>query len=526
MRELAEVRDDAANRVEAYVTTGLPGLWEAVERRPALHRKVNALLVDRAVGKIPTRPNPLSTMADYTSWASLTDRTYDSRHLPPAAPADGRLPPAERVAALFMRDGDMTPCEKSTVLFPYFAQWFVDGFLRSQRPHRDPVSGEMTRDPARNESNHEIDLVQIYGLNAAVTAQLRAHEGGRLQSQTIADEEYPPYLYDNGRKRFDRVTVVRDEQITEAQRRQLFALGSDTGNLQLGFVLMSVLFLREHNRIAALLEREYGWDDERTFQTARNVLTVILIKIVVEEYINHISPYRVRLIADPTGFRNPRWYRSNWMAIEFNLLYRWHPLVPSRFRIGGRDIAIDDTLFTTDIVVERGLGACLEDASRQRAGRVGLLNSPPELWDAQLASVSQARAVRLRPYNEYRRLARFPRARRFEDVSRDPRVQRQLRDVYGHVDDIELYPGLFAEDVRPNAVLPALIGRLVGIDAFSQAFTNPLLAPRVFKPATFSALGWRLIQTTRSLSDLVNRNVPARERPYDIRMTRADWRRT
>jgi len=524
MRPLPEIRDELSNRVESYVTTELPGLWDAVQRRPGLHRKVSAVLIDRTIGKIPTRPNPLSTMADYTSWASLTDRTYDGRHLPPA-PDGHALPPADDVAALFMRDGEMTPCEKSTVLFPYFAQWFVDGFLRSERPRRDAATGELVRNPARNESNHEIDLIQIYGLDARVTDELRAHEGGRLQSQTIDGEEFPPYLYENGRKRFDRVTVVREDQITDTQRRQLFALGSDTGNLQLGFVLMSVLFLREHNRIAGLLERAYGWDDERTFQTARNVLTVILIKIVVEEYINHISPYRVHLVADPTAFRNPPWYRHNWMAIEFNLLYRWHSLIPSSFRIGDRDVAIDETLFNTDTVVERGLGACLEDASRQRAGRVGLLNSPPEVWDAQLASVRQARAVRLRGYNEYRRFARFPRARRFEDVSIDRRVRERLRDVYGSVDDVELYPGLFAEDVRPNAVLPALIGRLVAIDAFSQAFTNPLLAPRVFNPHTFSPLGWDLIRSTRSLSDLVNRNVPDRGRPYAITMTRPEWRR-
>jgi prostaglandin-endoperoxide synthase 2 len=200
--------------------------------------------------------------------------------------------------------------------------------------------------------------------------------------------------------------------------------------------------------------------------------------------------------------------------------------VPSSFRIGDRDVAVNDTLFNTDILVERGLGACFEDASRQRAGRVGLFNSPPEVWDAELASVEQARAVNLRSYNEYRRLARFPRARRFEDVSSDPRVQAGLRDVYGEVDRVELYPGLFAEDVRRNAVLPSLIGRLVAIDAFSQAFTNPLLAPRVFTPETFSPLGWELIRTTRTLSDLVHRNIPDPGRRLLVTMTRPDWVRT
>ncbi len=535
MPALQDIRYDIANRVETYATTNLPGLWKLVQRMPAVHRRVNGLLIDRAILKIPTRPNPLSTRAGYTSWASLTDRTYDSRHLPPADAGQASHPPAEEVAALFNRQGEMTPCEKSTVLFPYFAEWFVDGFLRSERPRRDPQTGEVIRDPAtgeplrdvaRNESNHEIDLIQIYGLDDEVTRQLRTHEGGLLQYQVIEGEEYPPYLYEGGQKRFDKVTVVRDEEITADQRRQLFAVGSDTGNLQLGFVMMNVLFLREHNRIARELQKEYGWDDERVFQTTRNVLTVILIKIVVEEYINHISPYHLKLLADPSGFRNPRWYRQNWMAIEFNLLYRWHSLVPSSFRIGDRDVGVGETLFNTDILIERGLGACFEDASNQRAGRVGLFNSPPEVWQAELASIRQARAVNLRPYNEYRRLARFPRAAGFDDVSSDPRVQQGLQDVYGDVDEIELYPGLFAEDVRPNAVLPPLIGRMVAIDAFSQAFTNPLLSPRVFNETTFSPLGWSIIRTTGSLSDLVRRNVPDRARDFKVTMTRSDWVRT
>jgi prostaglandin-endoperoxide synthase 2 len=527
MRTLSDIKLDLANRIESWLTTNLPGVWKTIERYPAVYRRVNAVLIDRAILKIPTRPNPLSTLADYTSWRSLTDRSYDSRHLPPveAPPAD--LPQAEAVAGLFNRQGEMTPCQKSTVLFPYFAEWFVDGFLRSERPHPDPATGEPVRDPARNESNHEIDLIQIYGLNDAVTRQLRSFEGGLLLTQTINGEEYPPYLFDGDRKKFDRVTVVRDAQITPAQRRQLFAFGSDTGNLQIGFVMMGVLFVREHNRIARSLSRANpSWNDERLFQTARNILTVILIKIVVEEYINHISPYHLKLLADPTGFRNPRWYRQNWMSIEFNLLYRWHSLVPVSFRIGGRDVAVKDTLFNTDTVIEHGLGACFEDASNQRAGRVGLFNSPPEVWDAELASVRQSRAVARRPYNDYRRLARFPKARRFEDISDDRRVQQGLRELYGNVDEIEFYPGLFAEDVRPNAVLPSLIGRMVAIDAFSQAFTNPLLSPRVFNPQTFSPLGWGLIRTTRTLSDLLHRNIPDTRRRYDVTMTRRDWVRT
>ena len=75
-------------------------------------------------------------------------------------------------------------------------------------------------------------------------------------------------------------------------------------------------------------------------------------------------------------------------------------------------------------------------------------------------------------------------------------------------------------------MLPSLIGRLVAIDAFSQAFTNPLLAPRVFNERTFSPLGLELIRTTSTLSDMLHRNIPDAGRRYEVTMTRRDWVRS
>lgn len=69
------------------------------------------------------------------------------------------------------------------------------------------------------------------------------------------------------------------------------------------------------------------------------------------------------------------------------------------------------------------------------------------------------------------------------------------------------------------------MGHMVAADAFSQAFTNPLLAPRVFNERTFSRLGWETISRPQTLSELVHRNVPARGRRYLVTMTRPDFRR-
>src|SRR4029450_11753690 len=165
-----------------------------------------------------------------------------------------------------------------------------------------------------------------------------------------------------------------------------------------------------------------------------------------------------------------------------------------------------DTIFRPGLVVEHGIARLFSDASNQRAGQVGMLNTDPALRETELASVREGRAVGLARYNAYRELAKFPRVTSFEQVTGDADRIAALREVYGSVDELELYPGLFAEDPRPNSVLPGLIGRMVGIDAFSQALTNPLLAPRLFNEHTFSPLGMETIAGTRRLSDILHRN--------------------
>lgn len=512
-------RDGLANRAEFLLTTRFGPLWSLVQANGVLRRTANRRLVNRAVEKMAPRPDPLSTRASYTSWASLTDRRYDGRHLGPVPEVIDDLPTVERVVELFRRPGETVLCPKSTVLFAYFAQWFTDGFLRSDRA-QEP-------DPRKNNSTHEIDLCQIYGLTEQATQELRARELGLLQSQMINGEEYPPYLYADGTKRFQSITVAREEQVPAQRRGELFAIGTDTANVQIGHVMLNVLFLREHNRIARELHREHPtWDDERLFETARSILIVVLIKIVIEEYINHITPYLFRFFVEGTqGLQRARWMRPNRMASEFNLLYRWHSLIPSTLTAGGRQRTIDETAFNPALVVEHGLGRLFDEASTQPAGRVGLFNTAEYLLGAEASSIGKGRAVALATYNDYREHCRFPRVTHFDQISSDPRVRDGLRSCYQRVERIEFYVGLFAEDPRPNSVLPSLIGRMVGVDAFSQALTNPLLAPRVFHPRTFSQQGWNTIHTTHTLSDLLHRNVPPREHPYLVTMTRTDWRR-
>src|SRR4051812_18463019 len=85
-------RDGLGNRLQTFALTHFPRLWRAVQAGGPLRRWVNTRLIDSAILRAETRPYPFSTMGPYTSWDSLTDRTYSGRHLPPWGSLDRPLP--------------------------------------------------------------------------------------------------------------------------------------------------------------------------------------------------------------------------------------------------------------------------------------------------------------------------------------------------------------------------------------------------------------------------------------------------
>jgi prostaglandin-endoperoxide synthase 2 len=401
---------------------------------------------------------------------------------------------------------------KSTLLFPHFAQWFVDGFLRT-----DPS------DPLKTVSTHDIDLSQLYGQTCVITRILRSGVGGRLKSQMIDNREYPPYYFgDDGqikREFKDLHLILRTEDtkatdvnlLDDASRRTMFALGLPRGNIHYGFTMMSTLFLREHNRIAGTIVAAHRgdpeWNDDRVFEVTRNTMIVLLLQIVIGDYINHISPFKFRLFAEPGLGERERWYRQNWMSLEFNLLYRWHALVPTTVTVGGQRRLMADATWNNEPVTSQHLSDLFDEASRQPCCDIGILNTPDFLLHVERRSIEIGRIAKLASFNDYRVASSLPPLRSFEDLTSDVEAQQALASRYGNIDDLELYVGLFAEDRPRTSALPTLMGTMVASDAFSQALTNPLLTRRLSNEETFSSVGLRVIESTSRLQDIVDRNL-------------------
>lgn len=541
-------RDGLRNKLLNFGLTRFGAFWAIVQAIPPVKRKFNKLLINTVCNKIPNRPHPYSLMTldpyipgtkipkktdTYTSWDSLTDRTYTGRHLPPDPDFNrpGNLPELSQLKVLFQkRDGQTRYSEKSTMLFPYWVQWFTDSFLRIDREDR-----------LKNTSNHHIDLCNVYGLTRKQTHLLRSFAGGKLKTQWLqrsdgVAEEYPLFYYaDPAKGVVDPQFAELHEPLNDEKRlpnslkAKLFAMGVERANVQLGYVMLNTLCIREHNRLCEVLAQHYPqWDDERLFQTARNILTVMILNIIMEEYISHITPYHFQFFADPEAFTHASWYRENWMAIEFSFVYRWHSAIPEKIQYQGQETPLAATLWNNQMLIDQGLGAFIEETCAQPGSLIGLFNTPDFVVKetdrgnltfidvTELATIALGRQAQMPSYNDYRELCGFPRVTAFNQITGDELAQQKLADLYGDVDKVEFFVGLYAEDVRPGSTIPPLVARLIGIDAFSQALTNPLLAPRIYNEHTFSPVGWKIIHETKTLSDLVNRNVPPGDRPFKV----------
>ncbi|HEV7321353.1 MAG TPA: peroxidase family protein [Ensifer sp.] len=445
------------------------------------------------------------------------------------------MPDPEKVLALFQRsENGERQCPKSTLLFPAFAQYLTDGFLRTDMATR-----------TRTTSNHEIDLSPLYGRTPAQTDVLRTKNEdpqlrGRLKVQQILGEDYPPFLFEE-----DGITLKREftdqngAPILDAPlglkdggyARQIFAVGGDRVNATPFVAMLNTLFLREHNRIAEnVVSRNKDWDDERVFQTARAILIVIFIKVVIEDYINHISSVYFRLKADPSVAWKAKWNRPNWMTVEFALLYRWHSMIPDQVAWAEGNIASAKMFLDNRYLTNIGLMKALYLTSAQNACALGLFNTPAFLADVERRAITQGRDNKVASYNDYRKAMGLRPADDWSQLTGDPARRQALTALYGTPEQLEFYVGLFAEDVNANTPMPLLIGVMVALDAFSQALTNPLLSEHVFNAVTFTDWGLSEIEKPQSVQEIARRQAGGQALDEAalarIRMTRADWERT
>lgn len=528
-------------RIGFIVKDNFPAIWKWLLSKPFIQAALSKALFRRFGSVTLARPHQATMAESYTSWKGIADLKFTGRHLPEDKKFLTRTRPnsPELVKAFVRPDngtqgGSMIEDMRSTLLFASFAQWFTDSFLRTSHAFKFDKVGNVVLDEnnipirkvgreKRNDSTHEIDLCQIYGLNEEMTNKLRCPDNkGCLRFEIINGEEFPERILERAIQKTDKKLPIKkhflglhDERILRhvfrgtienGRSETLFATGLEHSNSTIGNALFNTVFLRQHNMIAREVAETYpDWDSNRVFETTRNAMIVILLNIVISDYISHISPLRLPLKFQKGVAEKETWYRRNRIHIEFNILYRWHGLVPSQFSFLPDPENNADFRHNNDWLIQTGVSDVLTVFSKERAGKMILGNTPRFLGGVKSDTVSIMRAAKLQPYNAYRTRFGLDEAKDFSDISDDPKIAENLSQMYdGKIDDVEWYIGMCAEKHGRGMIMGDLMLNMVAHDAFTHALTNPLLSNEVFNKNTFGKVGWRHVQEITTLQQVVS----------------------
>ncbi|KAI9553283.1 putative cyclooxygese [Daphnia sinensis] len=481
--------------------TGWPWLWKIVNNVPFLHRAAMRYVYMSRGAAIDSPPR-FNSGHDYITTESHFNTSYYARSLPPVpqhcptpmgVAGHKELPDVNVLAERFFKRKEFIAEPHGTnILFAYYAQHFSHQFFRTDR----------ARGAAFTKGNDGVDVSHIYGLDKGTQDALRSFSQGKMKVRMTDDgQQFPPLLRDA-----PGVHMIYPPHTPQEER---VALGHALFSMQPGLFVMSTIWLREHNRICDILRAEHpSWDDERLYQTAKLIVLAENLKITIEEYVQHLSQYKIKLTYDPELLRDqPAFQFSNRIHVEFAHLYHWHPMAPDAITVDNSTYTLEQMSFSTKAVTKHGLASFVEAIATQPAGALSHSNHGAMLLDQFKDVVLQGRQLRLQSFNNYRMLFGMPKYTSFMELTGgDVDMSRQLQLLYGHIDALEFYPGMLLEKSEAS-VTPFTMVNIGGPYAVKGMMANPISSPQYWKPSTFGGeVGFNIVKTT-TIRQLFCRNM-------------------
>lgn len=375
--------------------------------------------------------------------------------------------------------------------------------MRVRRTPKDP-SNPGTKDyppTYLNDGSHWWDGSQVYGNNEADTRALRCHDYETVDDGTgkpLLRHGVPVLRDARGELRVTK-TGLLPTGLDNVEQAGL------VDNWWIGLSMLHTLFAQEHNAVAARLRASYPqWDGDRIFQVARLVNVALMAKIHTVEWTTAILGHPALQIA-----MNANWWGLVTERItkvfgrltdgelmsgipgsevdqhgcpyslteEFVSVYRLHPLMPDSLRLHR---AVDGKfvreMSLPDLVREKARNALtggspdavqldMDDLFYSfgvcHPGAISLHNYPAflrnfarveadgttRMLDLATIDVLRDRERGVPRYNDFRELIHRGRVSSFEQITSNKEWAAQLREVYGHVDKVDLMVGMFAEDL-------------------------------------------------------------------------------
>jgi hypothetical protein len=438
------------------------------------------------------------------------------------AASDHKIPNSRDLSAMIFgwgqfldHDLDLTPAANPAEPFnvqvpkgdPYFDPFGTGTqVIPLNRSMYDSATGTSTSTPRLQVSvlTSFIDGSMVYGSDNARAAALRTFVGGTLK--TSPGNLLP--LNSAGLENANDAHLFPDDQ--------LFLAGDIRVNENVELTSMQTLFMREHNRLAAQYAAENPTlTDEQLYQKARRMVIAEIQSVTYNEFIpallgrDALPRYRGY---DPTV--NPG------IALEFSTAaFRiGHTLLDTSigFLDNNGDPVRDPMLlaqafFNSPIVKQSGIDPILKFLASDRAQEVdtrvtdgvrNFLFGPPGAGGLDLASLNlqRGRDHGMADYNSVRAAYGLPRVKNFAQITSDPQIQATLRNLYGNVNNMDLWITGRAEDHVPGSSVGPTFRRIIA-DQFRRARDGD----RFFYQNVFSGKQLEQLQDTR-LADIIRRN--------------------
>lgn len=445
--------------------------------------------------------------------------------------------------------------------------------LRTRRDRRTTPADAGRPATYRNEFTHWWDGSQIYGSDLAQQRRARCDPARHvLPADGSIGLIGPEELLPDGKLWLDADGhLPRDPHPHVTDPDQEYA--PVNGNWWVGLSVMHTLFAREHNAIVDRLQLEHPQaDGEWLFQKARLVNAALIVKIHATEW----TPALLQMPALQYGQRASWWgilgeeyakahgrrARSELlsgiplsaqdhhaapyaMTEEFTAVYRMHSLVPDTFSF--RDHADDHELEACELldVFAGGVRRLYDDVpfadvvyslGASHPGALVLHNYPthlrklPEKPEQQLfndlaaTDVLRDRERGVPRYCAFRRMLRMSVPASFAELTDNVAWQRELKEVYGTVERVDLLTGMHAETPPPGFAISDTAFRIFILMAGRRIKSDRFLTDD-YTPEVYTEAGIAWVEAN-GMREVVLRHLPElAPRVADLRNMFFPWPR-
>lgn len=378
----------------------------------------------------------------------------------------------------------------------------------------DPSTGTSASNPRQqmNAITAWMDASMIYGSDTATANALRTFSGGKLKMSANG------MLPLNNSANFPNGTVTLANIPGGVPDDQLYAAGDVRANENIELTSLHTIFVREHNRWADRITKlNPKLNDQEVYQRARAVVIAEIQSITYNEWLPAVlgngamprySGYNPRVNPNLSNEFATAAFRFGHSILGDDIEFLDNNGVPV-----AEDVALKDAFFNPTLLKDHTIESIFKYLSSDPASELdtklvgsvrNFLFGPPGAGGFDLAAlnIQRGRDHGLADYNDTRASIGLPKVKSFAEISRNKDLQAKLQQLYGSVDNIDLWIGILAEDPVPGASIGP-----TGQKIIADQFRRMRDGDRFWYQNEFSGDLLREIDQTR-LSDILKRNTP------------------